>query len=284
MKFNIYGVGRSGTKAVQLYLSYMLAKRNGYVKINYEPFYWRNRFLDISYRGIECNRQLPLFMEKCFKTTLRCRKYLENLNITENSITKFIRGNGRIEFLNSITNPDYTIIVIRDLFQTLSSIEQRNWSFLGKGLLYDDTERFIVEVRDRELVDRDILNSIDNNTDLNAVYWYAMNKYILDNIPHNAILLNFDNLSSIESIVSRILNIKESPETSIKLFEGESLHTDCPLQGYRKKSGRMLEKINREIIKKIDYSFQSSHSGDYACINKRKSYDMSHRKKVKRLL
>ena len=43
MKVNIYGVGRSGTKAVQLYIAYLLARKFVKVWVNYEPSHWKDR-------------------------------------------------------------------------------------------------------------------------------------------------------------------------------------------------------------------------------------------------
>ena len=39
----IYGVGRSGTKAIQLYLSYLIALQEEKMWINYEPYFWLTR-------------------------------------------------------------------------------------------------------------------------------------------------------------------------------------------------------------------------------------------------
>ena len=51
MHISIYGVGRSGTKAIQLYLSYLLAQKHGQVWINFEPYFGSIKTNFVNYEG-----------------------------------------------------------------------------------------------------------------------------------------------------------------------------------------------------------------------------------------
>lgn len=261
MNINIYGVGRSGTKAVQLYASYLAAERYGSVKINYEPFYWKNRFLDMSFRGIECHKAIPLFADECQKITKRHKHYLKALNDYPYSITKFIRGNGRIALLNRITRPNYSIIVIRSLFDILNSIGQRQWDYLGKGLYYDDTKRFMNELKGKNIVERHVLRDIQSETDINALYWYAMNKYALENPVNGAKYIMFNDMEGIETLIAGIFQENTVIKLKNNRFEGGNIHSQYPLFSNVKRKNLLYERINRQLIKRIGLSFDTYRSG-----------------------
>lgn len=261
MQINIFGVGRSGTKAVQLYAAYLAVMKWGSVKINYEPFYWKNRYLDMSYRGIECHNALPIFADRNEHTAYRHEHYLENLNDYPVTVSKFIRGNGRISMINRITSPQHSIVVVRDLFDILNSIGQRQWDFLGKGLYYNDRERFMNEIIEKHIVDREVLKDISSNTDINALYWYAMNKYALEHKEKNTAYILFSDQSAIKRTIEGIYNIRMDLSLNDVRFEGHNLHKQYPLTSRRKQNNILYERINRQIIKRIGFSFDTYRSG-----------------------
>ena len=60
MKINIFGVGRSGTKGIQMYLTLCMLERFKKIGINYEPFLWHDILLKyysiVRIRGSKCAR------------------------------------------------------------------------------------------------------------------------------------------------------------------------------------------------------------------------------------
>ena len=78
MNIVVYGVGRSGTKAIQLYLAYMAAIRSGKVHINYEPYLWcmcsdENKKNEDCINYFDCNKNYVINKDK---------KTLENEDLT----------------------------------------------------------------------------------------------------------------------------------------------------------------------------------------------------------
>jgi hypothetical protein len=157
MNILIFGVGRSGTKAVQLYLSYLLSQKNGSAWINYEPYFWLNRkTVSINYEGLYHHSSSPHIATDPSQLSRRHRNFLQQLsNHKEDVITKFIRGNGRTRAIIPLIQPDHTFVIVRDLYQVLKSVLRTNWDFLSVGFEYKlNWENFMNEVRRSGLVER----------------------------------------------------------------------------------------------------------------------------------
>ena len=150
MHISIYGVGRSGTKAIQLYLSYLLAKKHGEVWINYEPYFWLDRkTTTLNYEGFYHHSTSPHLLSDSGKLSPGHLRFLKKLTKPNKTIvTKFIRGNGRINAINEVLKPDYNFIIVRDLYQVLISVLKTNWDFLSVGFEYRMSwDKFINEVK-----------------------------------------------------------------------------------------------------------------------------------------
>lgn len=257
-KINIFGVGRSATKAVQLYLGYLSAKKKNKVKLNYEPYYWQDRLLsEINYEGVFSHIQTPLFLSNMDQISEKDKNFLNKLNITNKDvdiINKFIRANGRAEIINEITKPDYTIVVIRDLYQVLSSLTGQSWNLLGKKINYPNVwEKLINEVKKNNLVDNleSILNQINSEQDRNAFYWYVMNLVILESKVNKVFYINYKNLGKIKKIVKDIGINSNPPSIYNEIFYGDKFHTNYPLKAIDIKEKYFKNFIN-SIIKKLN--------------------------------
>ena len=278
MKINIFGVGRSGTKAVQLYLSYLSAKKNGKVKTNYEPYYWQDRFLiNTNYEGIFSHLKDPLFLNDLQNFNSQHRRLLLKLiNSTGNFdiVNKFIRANGRIKAINELLQPDYTIIVIRDLYEVLNSLYDKNWDLLGEGLRHpNDWEKLVYEVKRKDIVPdfNTIINKIKSDLDKNAFYWYVMNLVALENRGENFFFIDFENLNLIDTIAD-VMSLRSGTESIYnQRFKGNNLHTTYPLQSKLKKKCYLKMGFNyflmRSRLFKLGFQFQYKKIGTLNHLN-----------------
>jgi hypothetical protein len=278
MKILIYGVGRSGTKAVQLYLSYLIASMEGKVWINYEPFFWLDRKTKaVNFEGFFQNMRSPHFAQHASEFSKGNIRFLKKLaNHQESSVTKFIRGNGRINAIAEVFQADSTIIIIRDLYEVLLSVMKTEWDFWSVGwdykLSWDD---FIQEVRTKEIVDNLdwCLGKIEDRIDQNAFYWYTMNLSALKSDKGNNHWIDYRKIGEIENVARNILNVKElaEPFRSAK-FSGENLHLNYPLQSHES-SGFYSHIMNQilykmQFFKKYGWFIPPKNIGSLAHINK----------------
>jgi hypothetical protein len=235
MKIHIYGIGRSGTKAVQLYLSYLVALKEGNVWINYEPYFWLDRYARIvNYEGLYYHFNSPHFLHDENQLTNGHRKFLQKFNHDGTSVvTKDIRANGRISALDSFLKPDYSFLIIRDLYEVLTSMLKREWDFFSVGWEYVlNWDNFVEEIKKAEIIDnlRWCLERINDRIDRNAFYWYVMNVAALKYNSEKVYLLRFREFQSLQE-TSKIIFGEHIPYENIlsDKFHGENLHTNFPL-------------------------------------------------------
>lgn len=236
MKINIFGVGCSGTKAVQLYLAYLIAKKEGVVKVNYEPYYWMSRKVKEENRiGINHHINSKLINIDGIISDDHSNFLSDLIPKNISSVTKFIRANGRIKSIKSSTNPDFTIVIIRNLYEVLNSMSKNSWDFLGKKLSHPyDWNRLIREVQEDEIISeedlKEFLKTIKNELDKNAFYWYIMNLVALESNENVDFFMGYSNLCVIEKIAEH-LNLKTENMKPItnEIFEGDNIYSDSLL-------------------------------------------------------
>lgn len=218
MKINIYGVGRSGTKAVQSYIAYHLAKKYERVWINYEPFYFHSRFGSINFNSFWKHYHLPHFISDSYFAPRTYQTFFKQLvqHTEQPIISKFIRGNGRINLINKFTQPDISIVIIRDLYSTISSVLGENWDYYRLGSInglklgkIDYFEKIYFDQKKISLTKNSKINLLAKNATLNnnrviknSLYWYWMNKYVLSIHSKNTFYLKYDNLSHLPDFLS----------------------------------------------------------------------------------
>ncbi|MCX6276176.1 MAG: hypothetical protein NTV09_13325 [Bacteroidetes bacterium] len=277
MHILIYGVGRSGTKAIQLYLAYLLALNEENVWINYEPYFWLSRKTKaVNFEGFYHHTHSPHFAKETGEFTGAHRKFLKNLADHDGSIvTKFIRGNGRIGAINEVLKPDHCLIIIRDLYEVLLSVMRTEWDFWSVGWDYQvNWESFIEEVRKKEMFENFdwILSQIEDRVDQNALYWYAMNLAALNSNPQDVHWVDYKRIGAIEGIAKKIFNLNELPEIfRQEKFSGENLHRNYPLEGdenenfYSHVLNQVLYKV--QFFKKYGMYLSPKFTGSLAHIN-----------------
>jgi hypothetical protein len=148
-------------------------------------------------------------------------------------VTKFIRGNGRIDAINEIIQPDLTIVVIRDLYEVLISLLKNNWDFWSIGFEYPISwNDFVEEVRQKELLDRFdwVMNRIHDRIDQNAFYWYSMNLAALRSREKNIRFLPYRRIRETEDLAQEFIPSKNRPAINEPRFSGDYIHSDFPLR------------------------------------------------------
>jgi len=203
MRINVFGAGRSGTKAVQLCLALALLRKHERIGLNYEPFLWQNHLIrHYSMQGIREHERLPLLMP-ADEASAAESLFVRQLAFYDHGVTKFINGNGRIAFITRLMLPDATAFVIRDLYDVLQSVMQRPWDFLGKGLpRRQDWPRLAREIRTKyPSIEVPLASS---RQDRNAFFWYVSNKVAIGQL---------QTLASQGHLV-RVLRFKKDMDTS----------------------------------------------------------------------
>lgn len=278
MKINIFGVGRSGTKAVQSYLSYQLAKTYGKVWINYEPFYYYSRLGPINFNSFWKHYYLPHFIHKSYVPSLKYERFLKKLiqHPKVPIVTKFIRGNGRIGLINKVTNPDITIVIVRDLYQTISSVLGETWDYYRLGALdgfplgrIDYFEKIYtnfkgLEINTNKYIDKIAIENINSSNRVikNSLYWYWMNKYVLSIDLKNVLYINYDELNLLPQYLSVQYpdTFPEYEPITANKFTGSLFQSNTVLQVNKSKlkTRKYLNHINEILFyslgSKIKYS------------------------------
>lgn len=241
MNINIYGVGRSGTKAVQLYLAYLLAEEYGSVRLNYEPYFWQTRLTNsVSFEGLRYHLESPQFCSNVSDFSTQHIKYLNRLTDKGDMpvVTKFIRGNGRISVIDDIMKPDHSVLVIRNVYEVLESLLLMDWDFFSVGYPYfnhsyvsywGQIEQYLEDLSDFPWK-KDLPTFVYDRIIKNACYWYAMNRSALEQLPSGGLVLQYENISTLEGWAKKKLGIQSNVRSiSDPMFRGENIHENFPL-------------------------------------------------------
>ena len=250
-KINIYGIGRSGTKAIQLWFAYLLAQKYETVWLNYEPFLFRTRTLGAtSYRGQLMHKNVPLFIPNGIQVEPEFQRFCKDLASHQVVVTKFIRANGRINAIDKLMQPDLSLLVVRDLYQVLESILLRDFCLVQNDY---DWHRLCQQARELYpfLEDLGVLQKSTNKLIKTAVFWFVMNKYALDNLK-NTIVVDYKNFQSLESL-SAHLGL-DGQDISNSMFRGENIHGFYPLKDLSQSSARdfSLGSVVSNMVMKLD--------------------------------
>jgi hypothetical protein len=278
MNLLIYGVGRSGTKAIQLYLSYLIARSEGKVWINYEPYFWLDRKTKVvNFEGFYHNTNGPHFALESSEFSKAHIRFLKKLSKHKvSTVTKFIRGNGRINAIGQVYPADHSIIIIRDLYEVLLSVMKTQWDFWSVGWDYQvNWDDFITEVRQKNIVDNLdwCLSEIVDRIDQNAFYWYTMNLSALKSDNGKHFWIDYSNIGEVENIAKEIFNTSELPESfRSRKFSGENLHRNYPLDS-REDTNFYSNLVNQTLYKmqfskRFGWYIPPRHTGSMAQINK----------------
>lgn len=238
-KVNVFGVGRSGTTGIQLYLSYLFSEQYDKVRVNSEPYIWQTRKGPLSFYGQEIFLKSPIVAEPDINLSEKHNEYLKSLSDESKTpvVNKFIRGNGIIEQINLVTKPDISILVYRDIYQVLSSLKKYTWEYtdIYNNYLSKEKASFWLLFLSKPYVQKVLKDynltpdSISCNAEIrNAFFWFVNNLKALscrlDNIYH----VPFNEISVLEKLVAANGFTQNYPMKS-KLFFGDNLNKDCTI-------------------------------------------------------
>lgn len=242
-RIHIYGFGRSGTKAVQLWLAFALARRAGRVCVQYEPLEYSTRKLVPSPAGRRAHQQTPIV---CAPTdhVVALERFCKRLRSDIPTVCKFVRGNGRIRQIDTALRPDLSILLVRDVRAVVRSIAAAPWSLMGPS----DWHRIVQQARIRHpfLQDAGWLEQDSGREVRNAVYWYLANEAALASHrgPQVVRYGDWEHLREIALPVMPELN--EAPDLADPRFAGDQIHRDNPLVDCDRHS-RLLETASRRL-------------------------------------
>ncbi|MCB0745407.1 MAG: hypothetical protein KDC67_15985 [Ignavibacteriae bacterium] len=221
MKITIFGIGRSGTKAIQLYTAYYVAKKYQKVRIVYEPFFMHSRKKgsenSFAYR---VHSTAPIVNAE---NSSSLNNLINSFNFNDEIATvyKFIRGNGRIDMINDTLKPDLSILVVRDLYEVLASIAVQTWNMEDRwNKIQSELIKFYPEAE---------YLTHPNKLMRHAAYWYCLNKYSLENSKTINYFLNFSKADKMKDILNDN-NLEADKQISERIFTGENIHYDYPLK------------------------------------------------------
>ncbi len=266
MRVNIFGVGRSGTKAVQLYIAFLMAEKYGEVHLNYEPYLWKNRNGVLSQEGIKHHVNTPQFVSSTKELSKKHVSYLGNLCPSSiASVSKFIRGNGRISAINQIINPDFTIIIFRDAYSVLKSVTPLDWDFYSIGSRYapscyksywSQIQKKFEQLNNKFSKKKFELHKEDPIFK-NLIYWYVMNKvamqYFLESNKNSNFLISFENMSELQKIAQKMgFGNAAIYHPSNPIFEGSLIQSSNTIINKPVTTDYHRKLINFSLIKKAE--------------------------------
>lgn len=225
MKINIYGVGRSGTKAVQLWFSALLAQKYGQVRVNFEPLRYLTRKLEATYYGWRIHQKTPYLLEDSKEVSAAFVRFANGLGQYPVTTTKFIRATGRIAAFDQVMQPDISILVVRDLYGVLNSILTENW---GLTDTQDEWLRLCAEARIQYPDMAKRFKPMTNKLLQNALYWFAVNDYALTHLPEHVWVVPYEQMA--DDLYGLVQQKSKLGEPAWRLdapqFRGAAIHGD----------------------------------------------------------
>jgi len=232
----VTGTGRSGTKAVQLYLALALLQRHPEVHLNYEPYLWKTRKGRFSFEGLRHHISSACFPVDRNQLSRRHYRYFERMADSANpTITKCIRGLGRMTFLKDVLEADVWIHIVRDLYGVLDSLERQEWNLFEIGPPVFPHGKLDLWTRYLEgykhlPVPKDIEKAIKHaktETEKNAVCWYLVNLAVLSSKKGPDMVVPFQHLKENEARLLEPLGIQASDmPVSFHDIRGHQLRND----------------------------------------------------------
>ena len=239
MNINIFGVGRSGTTAILLYISYWLVKQKEEIWINNEPFHWHTRRGPTSYIGQNLFFRSGFILSDDKELNLPLKKFAASLAKNRTHVvSKFVAGSGFHNQINELTFANSAVVVVRNVYDVLKSLSGVEWDFFTKhsakfprGDGWSDFRNAVIK-NDLHLkydVDMDRISTLEER---NALYWYLINSKLLDSAEDKLYFMRFSELEEqIKPITAEILGMSENELLPIKtpIFYDKNIGGDYPL-------------------------------------------------------
>lgn len=197
--FLIAGVGRSGTKILQILLAYIIAHQRKDMSLFYEPLLWRSHELKkVEPAGIAVHKSLPMLIDPSFRPTDVQRKFFGRLgNVAgTTTVTKFIRMTGRVPLLRLLYPEARMLFIYREPVGFINSTLNVDFSLLGPPHYESDYGRLISEGRQHGLITDDQIEMLEEFPwKEEAIHWYLMNRKALQDLRGtDALVFSYDGM------------------------------------------------------------------------------------------
>jgi hypothetical protein len=228
MNIIIFGMGRSGTKALQLYITYLLSRQNeNEINLVYEPYLWRNRHLKFrSYEGVYYNLNDSHFVSNQQNLNKNHQMWMKRLiNKEHHNVIKFIRGIGRHRAINEVLSPDISFYVIRDIHDVLASLGNM-FSFYSYGAnnqinYWESFKKDLISSYMFQNASK-ISANIKTRDEKNAFCWYVQNKLMLHYFEKsknpNHFLIDYNDIKKSSSFFQNLI-LGKPWQDKVKLHE-----------------------------------------------------------------
>jgi len=251
MIINIFGVGRSGTKALQLFIAYALLQKHKQIKLNYEPYFWASRL-----QGIKHHLTTKHFTNSIEDFSASHQQFLKKISSGPVVVNKFIRANGRIEPISRITNADYNILIIRNKEGVLKSVNKEAFDFSSIGSKYkiEYTQDLMIDAKAAGL-------NIDKSKSKNEIVWQAYNEHAKS--LKDLVVIQYEKLSDPNYLAKKLefLNCQSKLFESYSTLRGNLIHNQNVLTNQNIiEKNTLLDKIKFysffRVNRKIKFSEQ----------------------------
>jgi hypothetical protein len=233
----VTGTGRSGTKAIQLYLALALLRRHPEIHLNYEPYLWKTRKGRFSFEGLAHHHKDPMFPVSEGELGGGHRRYFERLSQQAKSpvVTKCIRGLGRISVLRKALQAEVWIHVVRDLYEVLESLERQEWNLYEIGppvFPYKKIDLWPQVLQGLEVLElpsgiKSQLSQAKTEIEKNAVCWYLDNLAVLSAKKGPDLVVPFEHLKESKARLLESLDMQASGmPVSFHDIRGHQLRND----------------------------------------------------------
>lgn len=277
MKINIYGIGRSGTKALQLYLSYIFASNEKDIYLNYEPYNFCSRSGGpTNFQGLYYHNNSPHLAETSTLFDNNHQKFINNLKHNDNTvITKFVRGTGRMKAIDELMKPDLSILIVRDLYSVLESLAKTKWDFIELGHImlrnsyYSIWPKFIKELENHNefewLLSNELIRNSHDRVIQNAVYWYACNLWAIKNSdPNKTVIINYTDFNRLPVILEKHIPYELNMDITDQIFKGTLIHNNnYPLKSKTRFTPSIINKSKQKINEFYYYLFRFKRKAPY---------------------
>lgn len=235
-KVAIFSVGRSGSKALQLYISTGLAREFGGVWVSYEPFMYKGKSLRKNPYGRYLDSRIPKMIKNHLNK--RQKKHLDNfakgINSGHATVAKFIRAGGRSKQVVRRLDVDVVFLLVRDLYGVVESIARRTWN------LQEEWRRFCYEAKGEYPFIDSLLKPNTDKLLQSAIHWFVMNDRMIRDLKEDdcsVVLVRYKDIDNLEDFC-RSSGLPTPPtDLDRQLLQGRRIHSEAPLTSVHVEKG-----------------------------------------------
>jgi hypothetical protein len=274
-KVAIFSVGRSGSKALQLYIGTGLAKEYGTVRVNYEPFMYAEKSLrkTCSY-GKYLDKNIPKFTKKGLNKVEKTHldNFVAGMNSDYATVSKFIRAGGRSGQIVRRLDADVVFLLIRDVYEVMESIARRTWN------LVEGWERLCSEASGEYPSIEPYLEPSTDKLLRSSIHWFIMNNRMINDLNEadcDVRLVRYKDLDKLGKIC--LSSDLPTPPVDLdrRLLRGGRIHGETPLTSVhvgKSSSDRIRALIPGRIWRRVP-ALAPRYTGSLCQLNRQVSSD-----------